>query len=231
MNAVDKEVHTALANVWRHLSADREARVVIVTGSGNSFSAGGDMDMMVDLQKNPIERMRLIEEARQLFNELIDFSLPVIAAVNGPAVGLGCTLAILCDLVFMAESSYLADPHVSVGLTAGDGGAPFLPLTMSIVKAKEMLFFGGRVHAQEAVSLGLANSTAPNGEVLDLAVAAGQRLAELPPQALQSTKRAINLQIRAASSAVLDYALAAEYQSFDSSEHRSIVQKFVASKN
>src|SRR2546423_1912618 len=94
---------------------------------------------------------------RGVFHGLIEFRLPVVAAVNGPAVGLGCALAVLCDLVYVAESAYLADPHVSVGLTGGDGGAPFWPLTMSIVKAKELLFFGGRISAADAVALGLAN--------------------------------------------------------------------------
>jgi enoyl-CoA hydratase len=229
LNAVNEEIHHGFANVWKHLAADRQARAVVITGAGKAFSAGGDMVMFQKIQKDPVERTYLIEEARQVFNELIDFPLPVVAAVNGPAVGLGCTLAVLCDLVYMAESAYLADPHVGVGLTAGDGGAPFWPLTMSIVKAKEMLFFGTRIRAHEAVELGLANGTAPDDEILDHAISVAQRLAELPPQALQSTKRAVNLHIRAASTAVLDYALAAEHQSFDTAEHKAVVAKFLKS--
>ncbi len=101
----------------------------------------------------------------------------MVAAVNGPAVGLGCTVAILCDLVYMAESAYLADPHVAVGLTAGDGGAPFWPLTMSIVKAKELLFFGTRIGAAEAVQIGLANAAIADSDLLEHAVAIAAKLA------------------------------------------------------
>ena len=229
MNAVDEGVHHGLANVWKHLAADRAARAVVWTGAGKAFSAGGDMVLFQKIQKDPVERRLLIEEARQVFNELIDFPLPVVAAVNGPAIGLGCTLAVLSDLVYVAESAYLADPHVSVGLTAGDGGAAFWPLTMSIVKAKELLFFGGRIGAADAVALGLANGVVPDGKVLEHAVGVAERLAKLPPQALQSTKRAVNLFIRQASNAVLDYALAAEHQSFDTPEHRAVVERFLRS--
>jgi enoyl-CoA hydratase len=229
MNAVDEQVHRGLANVWRHLAADRDARAVVITGAGRAFSGGGDMVMFQKIQRDSRERTHLIDEARQVFNEVIDFPLPLIAAVNGPAVGLGCTLAVLCDLVYVAESAYLADPHVGVGLTAGDGGAPFWPLTMSIVKAKELLFFGTKITASDAVELGLANGTKPDDEVLDFAVAQAERLAKLPPQALQSTKRAVNLHIRRGSTGVLDYALAAEHQSFDTVEHRAVVEKFLSS--
>jgi enoyl-CoA hydratase len=229
LNAIDEDIHHSLANVWKHLSRDRGARAVVLTGAGRAFSAGGDMALFQRIQANPVERARLLEEARQVFNELIDFPLPVIAAVNGPAVGLGCTLAVLCDLVYIAESAYLADPHVGVGLTAGDGGAPFWPLTMSIVRAKELLFFGTRITASDAVALGLANGTVPDENILAHAIGVAERLATLPPQALQSTKRAVNLYIRRTSTGVLDYALAAEHQSFDTDEHRAVVEKFIAS--
>jgi enoyl-CoA hydratase len=227
MNAVDPDVHRALAGVWRHLASDEEVRAIVLTGAGKAFSAGGDMVMFRRIQEDPAERAALLEEARTVFNELINCALPVVSAVNGPAVGLGCTIAVLCDLVYVAESAYLADPHVSVGLTAGDGGAPFWPLTMSIVQAKELLFFGDRITADRAVALGLANKVLPDDEVLDYAIEVAHRLADLPSQALRSTKRAVNLHISRAATAVLDDALAAEHQSFDTPEHRSVVAKFI----
>ena len=174
-----------------------------------------------------MERAALIEEARLTFNGIIDFPLPIVAAVNGPAVGLGCTLAVLCDLVYVGRSAYLADPHVSVGLTAGDGGAPFWPLTMSIVKAKELLFFGSRISAGDAVALGLANGAVADEDLMEHTIGVAERLAGLPAQALRSTKRAVNLHISRAANAVLDYALAAEFQSYDTPEHRETVAKFL----
>jgi enoyl-CoA hydratase len=185
------------------------------------------MIMFTQIQTDKVQRARGIEEARQAFNTFIDFPLPTVAAVNGPAVGLGCSLAVLADLVYIAESAFLQDPHVSIGLTAGDGGAPFWPLTMSPVRARELLFFGERIRAAEAVSLGLANSVTPDGKVLEKALEVAERLAALPPQAVQSTKRAVNLHISRGSAAILDYALAAEFQSYDTPEHIAAVQRFL----
>lgn len=227
MNAVNPALSHALARVWSHLADDKEARAVVLTGAGRAFSAGGDMVMFKRIQTDKDERARGIEEARTIFTQIVDFPLPLVAAVNGPAVGLGCTLAALCDLVYVAESAYLMDPHVDVGLTAGDGGAPFWPLTMSIAKVKELLFFSKRISALEAVEYGLANDTTPDGKVLEHAIGIAEKLAALPSQALQSTKRAINLHISRGSSAVLDYALAAEFQSYDTPEHHQVVARFL----
>jgi enoyl-CoA hydratase/carnithine racemase len=230
LNAVNEGIHHGLANVWRHVAADPEARAVVITGAGRAFSAGGDMAMFRRIQQDPVERAAQLEQARSVFNNLIDCSLPVVAAVNGPAVGLGCTMAVLCDLVYVAETAFLSDPHVAIGLTAGDGGAPFWPLTMSLVKAKELLFFGDRVSAQDAVAIGLANEVVAADELLSRAVEVAERLAALPPQAVQSTKRAVNLHVRAAANAILDYALAAEHLSYDTEEHKAAVDQFFGAR-
>ena len=153
------------------------------------------MVMFQNIQRDSVARPYLIDEARQVFNEVIDFPLPLIAAVNGPAVGLGCTLAVLCDLVYVAESAYLADPHVGVGLTAGDGGAPFWPLTMSIVKAKELLFFGTKISASDAVELGLANATKPDDEVL-ISPSRRRSVGETAFPSAAVDQAAVNLHIR-----------------------------------
>jgi enoyl-CoA hydratase len=227
LNAVSERLHDGMAKIWSHLAADLDARAIVLTGAGRAFSAGGDMDLFREIQTDVDKRAALIDQARTVFYNFLDCPLPVVAAVNGPAVGLGCTLGVLCDLVYMAESAYLADPHVSIGLTAGDGGAPFWPLTMSIAKAKELLFFGSRISATEAVELGLANGVTPNGEVLDKAVEVAERLSALPQQALRTTKRAVNMYIRQTATSILEYALAAEYVSYDMPEHRAAVERFM----
>jgi enoyl-CoA hydratase len=136
-NAVDMELHGALAGIWRHLAGDPTARAVILTGSGSAFSAGGDMAMLQRLRDDIAQRRIMIDEARQIVREMLAFPLPLVAAVNGPAVGLGCSLALLCDIVYISNSAYLADPHVAVGLTAGDGGAATWPLLTSNLRAKD----------------------------------------------------------------------------------------------
>jgi enoyl-CoA hydratase len=227
LNAVNDALSHGLARIWSYLAEDPEARAVVFTGAGRAFSAGGDMEMFRQIHTDVAKRAFLIDEARAVFHSFLDCPLPIVAAINGPAVGLGCTLGVLCDLIYMAESAYLADPHVAIGLTAGDGGAPFWPLTMSIAKAKELLFFGTRISAADAVQIGLANGVTPNGEVVDKAINVAERLAALPPQALQTTKRAVNLHIKQGATAILDYALAAEYVSYDTPEHHAAVERFL----
>ncbi len=226
-NAVDTELHGALAGIWRHLAGDQTARAVVLTGAGSAFSAGGDMPMLQRLREDVAQRRIMIEEARQIIREMLEFPLPVVAAVNGPAVGLGCSLALLCDIVYISHTAYLADPHVAVGLTAGDGGAATWPLLTSILRAKEYLFTGERIPAATAVTLGLANRCIDADQLMPEALALGERLAALPPQAVRTTKRALNIHLLRAAEGVLEYALAAEHDSFSTPEHRAIVDGFL----
>jgi len=169
----------------------------------------------------------LLDEAAQIIQEMAQFPLPVVAAVNGAAVGLGANIALLSDIVFMAESAFLCDPHVSVGLTAADGGAPLWPLFTSLVKVKEYLFTGARIPAAEAVELGFANRVVADGEVVKAALEFAGRLADQPPQAIRTTKRAVNMHLTRAIAGVLEYALSAEFQSFDTAEHHAAVAQFL----
>ncbi|MCW2918670.1 MAG: enoyl-CoA hydratase/isomerase family protein, partial [Actinomycetia bacterium] len=124
------------------------------------------------------------------------------------------------------EDAYLADTHVSIGLVAGDGGAMSWPLMMSILKAKEYLFTGDRIPAAEAVSLGLANRMVPADRLADEARALAQRIAAQPPQAVQETKRALNLHLQQAAGLVLPFALAAEGESFGTDDIRKTIERF-----
>jgi enoyl-CoA hydratase len=226
LNSANEALHDALVAVWGHIAADPEARAVVLTGNGRAFSAGGDMDHLHALQSDRTKRRQEIDGARALVTEMVGFPLPVVAAVNGAAVGLGCNLAVCSDIVLIAQSAYLADPHVSVGLTAADGGAPSWPLMMSLLRAKEYLYTGDRIPADQAVAVGLANRVVADEDLFAEAEKLAQRLAAQPPQAIQSTKRALNLHVSRTISGVLEYALAEEFQSFDTPEHQAIVAKF-----
>jgi enoyl-CoA hydratase/carnithine racemase len=227
LNSVNRPLHHALTRVWRHLADDPEARAVVFTGEGRAFSSGGDMDMLKSFHTDAEARRGSLEEAREIVLEMINFPLPLVAAVNGPAVGLGCSLAVLCDIVYIGESAYFADPHVSVGLTAGDGGAPGWPMFVNILKAKEYLFTGDRIPAAEAVAIGLANRVVPDEQLLEVALAFADRLARQPTQSLRSTKRAINMHLSQSVTGPMMYALAAEYHSFDTPEHQEFVNRFL----
>jgi enoyl-CoA hydratase len=226
-NAANQVLHRKVSRVWRYLDDDPEVRAVVLTGAGKAFCAGGDMDLFRALHSDHVTRRRIIDEAGRVAREMVAFSLPIVAAVNGPAVGLGANLAVLSDLVLMAESSYLQDPHVEVGLTAADGGAPIWPLYMSILRVKEYLFTGARIPAAKAVELGLATRVVPDDKLFDEALELAGRLAAQPPQALQTTKRAVNMHLVRAMDGIVDYALAAEFQSFDTPEHQAVVKRFL----
>jgi enoyl-CoA hydratase len=225
LNAVDTPMHHALRGVWHFLGDDPAVRAIVVTGRGRAFSAGGDLDHIVDLQRDRALRRDDIEGARAIIVSLIDCPVPVIAAVNGPAIGLGCSVAVMADIVYMAESAYLADPHVAIGLTAGDGGAAVWPVLTSLVHAKEFLFTGDRIPAADAVRMGLATRTFPDDELLPAALAMGERLAALPRQALETTKRATNMHLRRSAVEVLDAALVSEFDSFDTPEHQARIER------
>jgi enoyl-CoA hydratase len=225
-NAVDESVHHSMATIWRALLDDDDVRAVVITGVGKAFSAGGDMVMFGRLIEDAEARAEQIAEARTVFTEVINFGKPLVSAVNGPAVGLGCSVALLSDLLVMGESSYLADPHVAVGLTAGDGGAAMLPLLIGLMKAKEYVLLGEKITPGIAEKLNLVTKVVPDDAVLDEALALGERLAGLPSQAVRSTKIAMNMHLSRAALGVLEYALAAEYTSFSTQEFKDRVAAF-----
>ena len=227
LNAVNDELHLALTRLFPQLSADAEARVAVITGEGRAFSAGGDFDLLDRMAKDRALRQAVIAEGRELVINMIRCRVPVVAAVNGPAVGLGCSVIALSDVVFMAESAYLSDPHVTVGLVAADGGPLTWPLHTSLLLAKEYAFTGDRISAHRAAEIGLANHVCPDGEVLDAALATARKIAALPRQAVEATKRVLNLHVERAVLATVDFAMAAETESFDTDDLRANVDRFL----
>jgi enoyl-CoA hydratase/carnithine racemase len=154
--------------------------------------------------------------------------VPVVAAVNGPAVGHGCSLVALSDIVYLGETAYLADPHVQIGLVAADGGPLTWPLHTSLLLAKEYALTGARITAKRAAEIGLANHVV--ADPVTEAVNCAKRIATLPRQAVESTKRILNLQLERAVLATLDYATTAEEQSFSTDDFRTIVARLSEGK-
>jgi enoyl-CoA hydratase len=220
LNCVNENLHWALANVWRQLAADRAARVVILSGAGRAFCAGGDLDWITSFLDDPAARDESIREGAQVIEEMLRFPLPVIAAVNGPAVGLGCSVALLSDIMLIADTAYLSDPHVAVGLVAGDGGAAFWPMLTPIMRSREYLFTGDRIPAATAVELGFASRQVPAGDLMGEARTLADRLAAQPVEALQGTKRIVNMYLSQALAGPLQSGFAAEVATMRSDDHR-----------
>ena len=221
LNAINEALHRELAQVWRRLAADQDAKVVVVTGAGKAFSAGGDLDWIMTFLDDAAARDESLREGAEIIDELLRFPLPIIAAVNGPAVGLACSIAVLSDIVLISETAYLADPHVAVGLVAGDGGAALWPLLTPIMRTREYLFTGDRIPAPVAVEVGLATRMTSPEELLPEARKLASRLASMPAVALQGTKRIVNMHLSRALAGAVQAGFAAEQVSMQSDEHRA----------
>ncbi|MFA1541903.1 enoyl-CoA hydratase/isomerase family protein [Actinomadura monticuli] len=225
LNATNHALHAGLGALFPLLDADDGARAVVLTGAGRAFSAGGDFTYIDALTKDDDLRRQTLVDARSIVTGMVGCRLPIVAAVNGPAVGLGCSLVALSDIVYMAESAHLADPHVMVGLVAADGGPVTWPLLTSLQLAKEYALTGERIPARRAAEIGLANHVCADDEVLPAAMACARKLAAMPRRALEDTKRVLNLHLERAVLATLDFALAAEDRSFLSPELRVTLDK------
>jgi enoyl-CoA hydratase len=221
LNAINGPLHRAFAQVWRQLAADTEARAVVLTGEGRAFSAGGDLGWITSFLDDPVAREESLREGAEIIEEVLRFPLPVVAAVNGPAVGLGCSIAVLCDVLLISETAYLADPHVAVGLVAGDGGAAFWPLLTPLLRSRVYLFTGDRIPAATAVELGLATKAVPPDELLPAALQLAHRFAGQPMEAIRGTKRVLNMHLAGALAGPLQSGFAAEAVSMQTPEHRA----------
>jgi enoyl-CoA hydratase len=223
LNTVDARLHHELTALFAALRDEREARAVVLTGSGRAFSAGGDFDWFPELRD--VERLdALRHDARQLIADLLDVELPIVAAVNGPAVGLGASIALLCDVILMADHATLADPHVKVGIVAGDGGAVIWPLAVGPARAKQYLLTGDALSAHEAERIGLVNRVVPAAELDAEAMAFAARLAAGAPLAVRYTKIAVNKQVKDALNVAFDTSTALELLTFLSDDHQEALR-------
>jgi len=227
LNATNHALHKALADLFPQLDADADARAAVITGNGKAFSAGGDFLYLDELAANAALRRETIDDGRRLVTGMVQCRLPIIAAVNGPAVGLGCSIVALADVVYMAESAHLADPHVLLGLVAADGAALTWPLLVSLQLAKEYALTGERIPARRAAEIGLANHVVADGDVVDQALACAHRIAKLPRRAVEDTKRLLNIPLERALLSALDFAFAAEDRSFTSPEVRANLDRYL----
>ncbi len=222
LNAVDEQLHGELARLFRLLRRERSARAVVLTGAGRAFCAGGDFEWFQELRSvEALDALR--QDARQMIWDLLDVEIPVVCALNGHAIGLGASIALLSDLVVMSDTARIGDPHVSVGLVAGDGGTVIWPAVLGPARAKQHLLLGEPLDAVAAERLGLVNAVVSADEVLEESLSLARRLAAQPPLAVRYTKAAINQQLRTSLLASFDLAGALELSTFMSADHAEAV--------
>jgi enoyl-CoA hydratase/carnithine racemase len=219
-------MHSELSTIFDDLNSDAEVRVAVLTGAGRGFCSGGDFGSDRGQRPPPKTGLAMMQEARLIVDRLLDCEKPIVAAVNGAAVGLGATVALLCDVVVAARNARFGDTHVKMGITAGDGGAVIWPLLIGVNRAKQYLMTGDLLSAEEAYGLGLVNRVVDEGEALNEGLAFARRLAAGPPYAIQSTKVSVNKYIKAVSNLVLPFSLAVEEVSMTKADHAEAVRAF-----
>jgi enoyl-CoA hydratase len=226
LNAVSSQLHTELARVFAEIAQDSEVDAVVLTGAGRAFCAGGDLSWFHGMPQADLDR--LFVEARKIIIDILELPQPLVTAVNGLAVGLGCTLALFGDVVFAADNAKLADPHVSIGVTAGDGGSAIWPWLVGPARAKRYLMTGDSLNAQEAERIGLVTDVVPAAELVERAQAFAQRLAGGSALAIRSTKASVNKMLRDTVNLVLDTSLALEKECFTTQYHKDAIASFLA---
>jgi enoyl-CoA hydratase len=211
LNRFDANLHAAFIAALEELREDKEARAVVLASTGKVFSAGGDFELMRRAYDDPAVRRALAEDAHRLLTALIGLPQPVVVAMQGAAIGLGATVVLSCDAVVAARSAQLADSHVNVGLVAGDGGCLVWPAAAGMMRARRHLLTGDPLDAETAFQLGLVTDLVDDPEeTLPAALALAERIAALPPLAVQLTKRALNRGLMECAGGVLELGLAYE---------------------
>lgn len=229
-NAIHAEMHAELEQVWVDLAADRDVNIIVFTGAGQTFSAGGDIKRMASRFGSDEGWQYSLEvpaSTRRMFQNILEVGQPIIAALNGDAVGLGATLALFSDIAVIADDAKFGDSHVKVGLVAGDGGAVVWPLLVGPARAKEFLMRGNLVSGKEAHALGLVNHAVPRDQVMAHATKLAQELNALPPLAVRWTKLSVNKWMKHQLNLILDASIAYEMLSMNSKDHHEAAMAFI----
>ena len=210
LNAVGDEAHRHLAAIWQTVDRDPETRVVVVRGADGAFSAGGDLDLVENIARDWETRVRVFHEARDLVYNIVNCRKPIVAAIDGPAVGAGLAVALLADISIAAPTARIVDGHTRLGIAAGDHAVIVWPLLCGLAKAKYHLLLCEPVDGEEAERIGLVSLCVPADELEERALDVARRLAAGSQAAISHTKLALNNWLRAAGPA-FDASLALEF--------------------
>lgn len=222
MNAVAGARHREVSTIFRDINDDDETRVVVLTGAGDVFSAGGDIKALARRHetKEYESWAHTMEEACNIIYTQMNCKKPIIGRINGNCIGLGASLAMFCDITVMVEDALIGDPHVKLGLTAGDGGALMWPQQIGFARAKEYILTGDNLTAKHAAEIGLINYAVPRSELDAKVDELAQKLARLPAPGVQTSKVAINKVLQRNFDGLIEAILGLETWSFLSAEHR-----------
>ena len=226
-NGVNWQMHHELGTIFGELARDDELDVIVLTGAGSAFCAGADLQWLKRQLDEPPSAQETRTSGRAIVLGLLDCPKPIIARVNGDAIGLGATLALLCDIIIAVDTARIADPHVRIGLVAGDGGALIWPLLIGYARAKEFLLTGNVVKAPDAARMGLINHAVSVAQLDSEVERFARQLADGASMAIQLTKAATNIPLRQAVESVLESSLSLESHTLRSQDAREGVAAFL----
>lgn len=226
LNSFTAGMHTTMSKIWDDVNDDPEVHVVVLTGAGRAFSAGGNVVNMQKKIDDPDLWDAGMPEAKRIVFRMLECDKPIIARLNGHAVGLGATVALLCDVIIAAEHVKIGDPHVNAGLVAGDGGAVIWPQLVGFARAKEYLLTGDLMSATEAERIGLINHVVPADQLDEKVYGLANRLAAGAMKSIRWTKQTINIPLRQLAHSMMDLSLSLETQSNLTKDHQEAVTAF-----
>jgi enoyl-CoA hydratase/carnithine racemase len=229
LNAFVGHMRRDLAEALEHAGSDRNVRVVIITGAGRGFCAGGDIAFMAELmqRRDAEEFSRLLGAGRRVILAIRQMTKPVIASINGPASGAGCNLALACDLRIATNTATFSQSFAKVGLHPDWGGTYFLPRLVTPNTACELFFLGDTIDAAEALRLGIVNQVVAPEDLETATLQLAERLRTAPPIALAAAKHAVYMSQAAELDEMLRYETEAQLRCFDSDDGHEGVQAFL----
>jgi enoyl-CoA hydratase len=226
-NALDSSAQHELGRIFIDITDDPNVRCVLLTGAGKSFSVGGDLPKMQEKIDNPQKFFAAIPNSKRIVNSLLDCPKPIVCRLNGDAIGLGCTIALLCDVVIASSEAKIGDPHVRVGLVAGDGGAIIWPQLIGFARARRYLLTGDLLTGREAADIGLI-AVAVEPDQLDAETERWvAKLIAGATTSISGTKLAINAALKQLAATGMDLGMAYEGLSNISADHQEAVTAFV----
>jgi enoyl-CoA hydratase len=224
LNALSPEMHEELTDAFTFAATDPESDIVVLTGTGRVFCSGGDIEHMAKNAAQPELFDRQAQLARRAVIAMLDLHKPVVCRMNGHAIALGATLALLCDFVIAHDGAKIGDPHVCAGLVGGDGGAVIWAQRIGLGRAKEYLMMGEPLTAKHAAEIGLINQCVIPAQLDDAVKAFCNRLKHGSMQAVRCTKLLMNLELKRLITAVMDAGMPYESQTARSADHREAVK-------
>jgi enoyl-CoA hydratase len=227
-NVINGELHDELGTIFTELDMDDTCDLVILTGAGGYFCGGGDLNWVLSQHRDPVVSAHAGRTGRRIQAALLDLEKPIIAKVRGPAIGLGCSLALYCDFVYATPDARFADPHVSVGLVAGDGGALLWPQLIGYARARRYLLTGDPITGSEAADIGLITEAVRDDQLDDVVDQMAARLISGAKYAIKWTKSSINAALKVTTNGVLDRAAAFENLTQMTNDNRAAAEAFLA---